>query len=162
MENQDRRKRKRFALQWSATLHSHLESGLSIDAVAQDLSPAGAFLKTENWRSFQVNDRTLLTFFLPADFTGQKGTIGLQGSAVITRIDQENEGIGVQFVENLKQFREHTLVIVESELGFSIRIQVIADSVDYDPFGFNNKFVRIQRPMAVNGHHNPHSQGLVV
>jgi hypothetical protein len=81
-----------------------LESGLSIDAVAQDLSPTGAFLKTHNYLSHQVNDRTLLTIYLPADFTGQQGTVALQGSAVISRIDQENEGIGVQFIENLKQF----------------------------------------------------------
>ncbi len=131
MENQDRRKRKRFALQWSATIHSQLESGLSIDAVAQDLSPAGAFLKTENWRSFQVNDRTLLTFFLPADFTGQKGTIGLQGSAVITRIDQENEGIGVQFVENLKQFQRVTTPEVSGKLRYkklAYYLSTIADT----------------------------------
>jgi hypothetical protein len=42
-------------------------------------------------------------FFLPPDFTGQNKTIGLQGDAVITRIDRENEGIAVEFI---KTFRE--------------------------------------------------------
>jgi hypothetical protein len=118
---------KRFALQCTATLHSQLESGLSIDAVAQDLSPGGAFLKTENYHSLRVNDRALLTFFLPPDFTGQEGTIGLQGSAVISRIDQDNEGIGVQFVESLKQFEPVTTPEVPGKLRYKKLAYYLSD-----------------------------------
>jgi hypothetical protein len=122
VKSQDRRRRKRFALKCSAKLHSQLESDLSIEAVAQNLSPTGAFLKTDNYRFFQVNDRTLLTFLLPSDFTGQQGTIGLQGTAVITRIDQENEGVGVQFVKSLKQFER----IVTPEVPGKLRYKKLA------------------------------------
>jgi len=45
-----------------------------------------------------------LTFFLPPDFTGQRKIIGLQGDAVITRIDQENKGIAVEFIKALREF----------------------------------------------------------
>jgi len=130
VKNQDRRKRKRLALKCTATLHAQLGSGRSIDAVAQDLSPSGAFIKTGNWRSLQVNDRTLLTLFLPPDFTGQQGTITLQGSAVISRIDQENEVIGVQFVESLKQFEIVTAPEVPGKLRYKKLAYYLASTAD--------------------------------
>lgn len=52
-ETQDRRKRKRFALSCSTKLCSQLESEGSIDAVALDLSPSGAFLRTEGTALFK-------------------------------------------------------------------------------------------------------------
>ena len=127
---QDRRERKRFTLQCTAELHSELESGLFIDAVTQDLSPTGAFLKTEKYNSLRLNERTLLTFFLPPDFTGQSGTIGLQGSAVINRIDEEEEGIGVQFVESLKQFERIATPEVPGKLRYKKLAYYLASTAD--------------------------------
>lgn len=46
----------------------------------------------------------VLTFYLPPNFTGQNKTIALRGDAVITRIDQENEGIAVEFIKTFKEF----------------------------------------------------------
>jgi hypothetical protein len=76
--------------------------------MAENVSPNGAFIKTENWRLFHIDDQAQLTFFLPPEFTGQQDMIGLQGSAVITRVDEEQEGVGVAFVKALKQFEPIT------------------------------------------------------
>jgi hypothetical protein len=77
---------------------------LTLDGKTTNLSQKGAFIRTKHWSSFQAGDPAVFTFFLPPDFTGQDKIVGLQGSAIITRIEEENEGIGVEFVKNLKQF----------------------------------------------------------
>lgn len=74
----------------------------SIEGITTNLSQGGAFIKSKNRHSCQAGALAFLTFFLPPDFTGQNKTIGLQGDAVITRIDQENKGIAVEFINALR------------------------------------------------------------
>ncbi|UCF00739.1 MAG: PilZ domain-containing protein [Deltaproteobacteria bacterium] len=71
-----------------------------------DLSQSGAFIKTEGWHFFEPNELTKPIFFLPPDFTGVDTPIGLQGDAVITRIDRENQGIAVEFVKSFREFEQ--------------------------------------------------------
>ena len=78
------------------------ESDLFIEGVTVNLSRKGAFIKLKNRLYFKAHAPAVLTFFLPPDFTGQNKTIVLQGNAVITRIDQENKGIAVEFVNALR------------------------------------------------------------
>lgn len=80
------------------------DSNLTIEGITANLSQGGAFIKPKNRHSCQAGAHVLLTLFLPPDFTGQKKTIGLQGDAVITRIDQENQDIAVEFVKALREF----------------------------------------------------------
>jgi hypothetical protein len=61
-------------------------------------------IKTKDWQSFRVQDMAVFAFFLPPRFTGQDKTIGLQGRAVVSRIDKENQGIGVEFVRDFRLF----------------------------------------------------------
>ena len=75
-----------------------------IEGETENLSQGGAFVRTSDWGSFQVNERTVVTLFLPPAFSGQKATIGLQGAAIITRIDEENEGVALEFVRSFRQF----------------------------------------------------------
>jgi len=77
---------------------------LSIEGITTNLSQGGAFIKSKNRHSCQAGAYVFLTFFLPPDFTGQNKTIGLQGDAVITRIDQENGTIAVEFIETFREF----------------------------------------------------------
>jgi len=76
----------------------------SIEGKTENVSQGGAFIKTKDWQSFQPDDKTTITVFLPPIFSGQDGTIGLHGSAVVTRVDEENEGVAVEFLQNFKQF----------------------------------------------------------
>ena len=77
---------------------------LPFEGVTENLSQGGAFVKTRNWSNCRINDRTVVAFFLPPSFTGHNETIGLQSTAVIARIDQENEGIGLRFTKNFRNF----------------------------------------------------------
>ena len=95
---------------------------LTLEGITANLSQKGAFIKTKHWRSFQAGDPAVFTFFLPPVFTGQNKTVGLQGSAVITRVDQENEGLGIAFIKNLKQFEP----VTTSDVAGKIRYKKLA------------------------------------
>jgi hypothetical protein len=70
----------------------------SIEGLTENLSQRTAFIKTNDWRSLQVGDSTILTFFLGPNFAA-----GFQGEAVVQEIDQENEGVMVEFVQEFQQ-----------------------------------------------------------
>lgn len=63
------------------------------------------FIKTEGWHFFEPDELIELTFFLPPDFTGKDTPIGLQGSAIVRRVDRLREGIAAEFINELRQFR---------------------------------------------------------
>ena len=95
---------------------------LTLDGKTANLSQKGAFIRTKHWRSLQAGDPAVFTFFLPPDFTGQDKIVGLQGSAVITRIEEDSEGIGIEFVKNLKQFEP----VVVAEVAGKTRYKRLA------------------------------------
>lgn len=94
----------------------------TLEGMTVNLSQKGAFIRTKDYRSFQTGEPGEFTFFLPPDFTGQDKIVGLQGNAVITRIDQDNEGIGVEFIKSLKQFER----VATSEVAGKIRYKKLA------------------------------------
>jgi hypothetical protein len=94
------------------------------------LSQKGAFIRTKHYRSFQTGEPGEFTFFLPPDFTGQEKIVGLQGDAVITRIDQDNEGIGVEFIKSLKQFERVTISEVAGKIRYKKLAQYLASFED--------------------------------
>ena len=76
----------------------------SIEGITTSLSQARAFIQSRKRHSCQVGALVVLTFFLPPDFTGQNKTIALRGDAVITRVDQETEGMAVEFIKTFREF----------------------------------------------------------
>lgn len=76
----------------------------SLEGMTVNISQGGASIKTEHWRSLHVSDSAELTFYLPPQFTGQNHIIGLQGSAIVTRIDEQNECVAVKFVKSFRTF----------------------------------------------------------
>ena len=77
---------------------------VSLEGHTLELSQGGAFIKTEGYHYFEPNDSTELIFFLPSDFTGMDNPMGLQGSAIVRRVDPLREGIAVEFTEALRKF----------------------------------------------------------
>ena len=76
----------------------------SIKGMTEKIGPKSAFIKTKDWQSFQVGDSTILRFILPTDYAG------FQGEAIVQDIDQENEGVMVDFVRSFNQFQPSTNV----------------------------------------------------
>ena len=103
MDAPDRRKYPRLKQSFRAELSkqgtSHSCKGTSID-----LSQGGALIKLNQVEGFKVKDAAIVSFALPPEYTGQQKTIRLKGGAIITRIDQKNKAVGVEFTRNLKQF----------------------------------------------------------
>jgi hypothetical protein len=54
----------------------------------------------------------------------------LQGNAVISRIDQDNEGIGVEFIKSLKQFERVTISEVAGKIRYKKLAQYLASFED--------------------------------
>ena len=102
----------------------------TLEGMTANLSQKGAFIRTKHYRSFQAGEPGEFTFFLPPDFTGQDKTVGLQGNAVITRIDQDNEGIGVEFIKSLKQFERVTISEVAGKIRYKKLAQYLASFED--------------------------------
>ena len=118
MNNRNRRKERRLGRQFAAMLQCRLGSDAPVEGVSENLSQGGALIKTKAWQSCRLNDQAIVTFFLPPDFTGQDTTIVLQGAAVVTRIDRDNETVGVDFVKNFRQFEQVTLPQVSRKVKY--------------------------------------------
>jgi len=103
MEHGDRRQHKRLSFHFLTILNTP-RFELPIEGVTENLSQGGALIKTGDWRTFQIEESAIVTLFLPPTFSGQDETIGLKGMAVVRRIDQEKEGVAVQFTKSFKQF----------------------------------------------------------
>ena len=103
MEAPDRRKYPRLRQSFQVHL---FRGGLghALEGTSINVSQGGAFIKMKQWRSFRVSDQAIVAFSLPAEYTGQSKNILLRGGAVITRVDQKNKEIGVEFTRNFKQF----------------------------------------------------------
>ena len=69
-----------------------------IKGMAGYLSQGSVFIKTKDWQSFQVGDSTILNF-LPSHTLAA----GFQSEAIVQELDQENEGVMVEFVKDFKQ-----------------------------------------------------------
>jgi len=70
-----------------------------IKGMTEYLNHESAFIKTKDWQSFRVGDSTILNFPLSNNFAA-----GLQGEAIVQEIDQENQGVMVEFVREFKNF----------------------------------------------------------
>jgi len=121
MDTSDKRKQVRIKQHFKAKL-SKEGMASSLEGITATVSQGGAFIKTKDWNSLQTNDKTVITVYLPPVFTGQDVTIGLQGSAVISRIDEDNEGVAVEFLKNFKQFER----IEEMEIPGKIKYKNLA------------------------------------
>ena len=129
MRTFDQRKSPRIRQRFRVKL---LRQGVdyTLEGTTANLSQKGAFIRTKHYRSFQAGEPGEFTFFLPPDFTGQDKTVGLQGNAVITRIDQDNEGIGVEFIKSLKQFERVNISEVAGKIRYKKLAQYLANFED--------------------------------
>jgi len=57
-----------------------------------------------DWHAFSVEDQLIVTILLPAAFSGQEVPIGLQGMAIVSRVDPQKRGVALRFERDLKFF----------------------------------------------------------
>jgi hypothetical protein len=103
MEVCEERKFKRVRCDFMVTLFNE-KLNLFVHGVTVDLSQYGAFVRIQPDFSFRAGIPITITVFLPPRFTGQDEAIRLQGEAVISRVDEANKGIALEFRKALRQF----------------------------------------------------------
>ena len=81
-------------------------SDYETQGVTENISQGGAYVKVEDWRPFQTGDQTVITFFVPPSLTDRGKTIGLRGEAEVKRVDQQNEGIALEFSRYFQEFEK--------------------------------------------------------
>ncbi len=75
-----------------------------LDGVTQNLSQGGAFITSPNWPICEKGDQAKIQISLPPEFTGQADTLTLTGLGLLKRIEEDLEGIAIQFSRELKTF----------------------------------------------------------
>lgn len=88
---------------FSVTLRNE-DLNLRVHGITANLSQYGAFIRIETYHSLRAGTPTTITLFLPPEFTGQSKLIGLQGEAVISRVDEASASVAVEFCKALRQF----------------------------------------------------------
>jgi len=93
------------------------KNGSFIEGVTENISQVGTFIKTRDWGNFRPDDQVSVAISLPSVFSEQYAAVDMVGPGIITRVDEENEGVGIQFVRSFKQFKR----VGETEVAGKIR-----------------------------------------
>jgi hypothetical protein len=101
---------------------SMTEKTFSIEGMTENISQVGTFIRTKDWHTFKPNDQVSVSISLPSVFSEQYSAVEMEGPGVITRIDEENEGVGIQFIKSFKQFTRAD----ETEVAGKIRYKRLA------------------------------------
>jgi len=104
-----------------ATL-SNSQTTYQIRGVTENISQVGTFIKTKDWRTFKPDDQVSVAIALPSIFSEHHAPVEMHGPGIITRVDEENEGVGIQFIKSFKQFRR----VGESEVAGKIKYKKLA------------------------------------
>jgi len=112
--------------------------------VTENISQGGAYIIVEDWRAFQTGDQTVITFLLLPSFTDRGKIIGLRGEAEVKRVDQQKEGIALEFSKDFQEFEkiDHVEIAGTSRYNkISYYLQTpsaleFADYVRANPHGF--------------------------
>lgn len=107
----DQRRHMRLKKNFQVTFQKRVPGNLDLllRGKTLDLSRGGSFIETEGWHLFKPNEVTELTFFFAKGLSGKDAPIGLQGSAIVRRVDKLRKGIAAEFINELKHFKQIAL-----------------------------------------------------
>ena len=105
---------------------------IAVRGVTENLSQIGTFIKTKDFSVFKINDEVGIYIFIPSLFSPKYKTVGMQGKGVITRVDEENQGLAVQFRTNFKTFDRIGKVEVPEEVRYKKIVEYISADEDME------------------------------
>jgi tetratricopeptide (TPR) repeat protein len=76
-----------------------------IEGMTENLSEKGTFIKTGDYRAFEINGEVSVTIFLPSLLSDRGEAVGIEAVGTITRVDDGNEGVAVSFAKNVREFK---------------------------------------------------------
>ena len=108
----------------------------AIRGVTENLSQIGTFIKTKDLSAFKINDEVGIHIFIPSLFSPKYKTVGMQGKGFITRVDEENQGLAVQFKTNFKTFGRIGQVEVPEKVRYKRVVDYMAADEDRESVRF--------------------------
>jgi hypothetical protein len=93
-----------------------------VSGVTENIGQSGAFIKLREWRSFRVNEEVSVAIFLPSVFSDESATVRMEGRGFVARVDEEQEGVAVEFSTCFRQFKRQE----EGEVPGRIRYKKLA------------------------------------
>ena len=108
----------------------------AIRGVTENLSQIGTFIKTKDLSAFKINDEVGIYIFIPSLFSPKYKTVGMQGKGLITRVDEENQGLAVRFKTNFKAFGRIGQVEVPEEVRYKRVVDYISADEDMESVRF--------------------------
>ena len=100
----------------------------AIRGVTENLSQIGTYIKTKDFSAFKINDEVDIYVFIPSLFSPKYKTVGMQGKGFINRVDEENQGLAVQFRTNFKAFGR----VGQVEVPEQVRYKRVVDYISAD------------------------------
>lgn len=76
-----------------------------VSGLTENIGQSGAFIKVREWESFRVNEEISVAIFLPSVFSDESTTVRMEGRGFIVRVDEEQEGVAVEFSTCFRQFK---------------------------------------------------------
>ena len=106
-----------------------LKDGLDspMGGVTENLGQAGAFIKTKDVLAFETDDQVSVYIFIPSLFSPKYNAVGMQGTGVITRVDEKNRGIAIRFKTNFKQFERVGGIEVPEKARYKRLVNYLSD-----------------------------------
>ena len=125
MTSRERRKHVRVQRQFEARLFN-AKARYETEGLTENISQGGVYVRTRDWRSFRTGDQTTVTLFLPPSFTDRDKIFGLRGTAIVRRVDEQNEGVALEFSRDFQEFEkiEHSEIAVKhryKEISYYLR-----------------------------------------
>ncbi|HVO84870.1 MAG TPA: FHA domain-containing protein [Syntrophobacteria bacterium] len=90
----------------------------TVSGVTENIGQSGAFIKIREWRSFRLNEEISVAIFLPSVFSDESATIRMEGRGFIARIDEEQEGVAVEFSTCFRQFKRREELEVPGKVRY--------------------------------------------
>jgi len=89
-----------------------------ISGVTENIGQSGAFIKVREWRSFRVSEEVSVAIFLPSVFSDESTTVRMEGRGFVARVDEEHEGVAVDFSTCFRQFKRREELEVPGKVRY--------------------------------------------
>jgi hypothetical protein len=96
------------------------KTGMSgtVRGVTENIGQSGAFIKVKEWRAFKAQEEVSVAIFLPSVFSDESATVQMEGRGFVTRVDEEHEGVAVEFKGAFRHFKRREEVQVPGKVRY--------------------------------------------
>lgn len=100
------------------------KAGMSgtLRGVTENIGQSGAFIKIREWRSFKAQDEVGVAIYLPSIFSDEDAMVQMEGRGSVTRVDEEHEGVAVEFRDAFRHFKRRE----EAQVPGKVRYRKLA------------------------------------